>query len=1525
MPIQRTDIERALDELISHEEGLRFQALAVVLAKQKWPQLIAHERKSDSGLDAYAPGSALGNKSGLGLACSLTASLGKIRADITKARRHFPDLETVIFSTPEVVTRKKADGWADKVRQEFHRSLVVVSREDLITSLWLPANASLCASHLGISVEIEPDVRDLAERARQAISETIASLEQHQLAARPQIALLMVRLKEGGHGDVVSLNDIRVFLRESRRITVEAPAGRGKTTTLAQLAHQSFEAGDLPLLVDLPEWITSSREILEFISLAPSFRRHSIGAVDLARLAQSKNISFLLNGWNEVAENQSERSVIALRQLERGFPSAGIIVATRNHYISPPLAGAFRFEILPLIRDQRNEYIEQSLGNRANELKSLIEENSALDELTRIPLILSEVTTIFQAGQTIPATKIGVLDATLSLLEEKAEHESALRTVPLLGHARQYLGALALHMGKRSEVTMPEPEARTAVNAFSERLRAAGQISIVPEPASVLNALCAHHILEKRDYPATAYRFAHQQFQEFFAALVLLQALGECANRDARACQNFVASYINEPSWDEPLRMVAEEIGRNASAEPTRSEGVRTGKLLIEMALGVDPVFAAELSKLCGPVVWKEVGTAVSDALRSWFQIPDHNHKHCALAGMLATGSPDFNDILMPLLINDDEQVRLATYRAGRGFDPSILGPDWRKVVSGWTDASRIEFLHEVTLRRWRPRLVEEFSRIDPSPAVRAEAVQMLCHVGPERDAARILASLNDDEFETVLQKLTASLIPNGLRRRAIETYRKLVERSPDSISRLRLLLEAFRLGDATSAANLKSQLDQWHPPRLDFPDSILMNDLFNVIRAEDPDWVSSWIATRMADGTILGDSWAKLITSIPDSLRDELFAAASSGELGHPQKSSSITLLTINPDPSFAAAVFEKMCAIRTEILAGESRYDLPQHAILRQLEDVFRNIPPNAAIAGLSALLAGHLNLTELTELLEVIGRFSSEDADLRTELEDDLRGRLREYLKKSLPFVLAQDDFSGQLKSYLATALSRVGEPEDMDDLLNLIRADLQRMRVGRAARLRGDRSPMADGGIVSYTNWYVRAVTTLDSERAAEILLSLLAEQEYEGYCAVALETLARNKPLDTEFPRTSKNYDRVWEARAGRLRNEFDEERRRRFATVIGDHITTVMRGLRTGAAAMGYWFKPVAKVLADLDARGSRDLVLEALSVPSKWDAGARVGGLEALLFGGARLPTEQTLQVLEPAIAEARQDLNNHNQNRWLLVQCLSVLPFVDDPASGINRIREILSEVRLPKFELQPLVAALGASRNQDALIFLRELAGNDGSGVKEIAKDWIIAIAAIGGAEAEEILMSFIDPDLHVFESEVNFQDTHEYDVLATRIAALADVKVSLKERIFTLCDMQLSASRRLLLTKIIARFGTEEALIEGFKLMRDDSTPAIHYDLWRAIEDFCMEKRPYGDATNVYSLEPRASNGLRRKLFDMAMKDNARKDAAFAVLGRIEVWRLERGKPNSEHRHPTLDSGESWPLALIRRPAAAAHQS
>ena len=58
-------------------------------------------------------------------------------------------------------------------------------------------------------------------------------------------------------------------------------------------------------------------------------------------------------------------------------------------------------------------------------------------------------------------------------------------------------------------------------------------------------------------------------------------------------------------------------------------------------------------------------------------------------------------------------------------------------------------------------------------------------------------------------------------------------------------------------------------------------------------------------------------------------------------------------------------------------------------------------------------------------------------------------------------------------------------------------------------------------------------------------------------------------------------------------------------------------------------------------------------------------------------------------------------------------------------------------------------------------------------------------------------------------------------------------------------------------------------------------------------------------------PRSAEQARAKLFQMVLSDPTRRKAAFSILGQVEVWRIEHGRPNSEPRHPMIESGEPWP--------------
>ena len=116
---------------------MRFQGLAVVLGKRRWPQLIAHQRKKDLGLDAYAPASETPEKIGKGLAASITPTLRKISADAKTAKENFPGLRTLLFVTAAKVGNAARKKWEEVIHKKHGLELLIIEREEIITLMAL--------------------------------------------------------------------------------------------------------------------------------------------------------------------------------------------------------------------------------------------------------------------------------------------------------------------------------------------------------------------------------------------------------------------------------------------------------------------------------------------------------------------------------------------------------------------------------------------------------------------------------------------------------------------------------------------------------------------------------------------------------------------------------------------------------------------------------------------------------------------------------------------------------------------------------------------------------------------------------------------------------------------------------------------------------------------------------------------------------------------------------------------------------------------------------------------------------------------------------------------------------------------------------------------------------------------------------------------------------------------------------------------------------------------------------------------
>jgi hypothetical protein len=243
------------------------------------------------------------------------------------------------------------------------------------------------------------------------------------------------------------------------------------------------------------------------------------------------------------------------------------------------------------------------------------------------------------------------------------------------------------------------------------------------------------------------------------------------------------------------------------------------------------------------------------------------------------------------------------------------------------------------------------------------------------------------------------------------------------------------------------------------------------------------------------------------------------------------------------------------------------------------------------------------------------------------------------------------------------------------------------------------------------------------------------------------------------------------------------------------------------------------------------------------------------------------------------------------------------------VVRIREILSEFRLSWYGNHDLLMALAQCPDQSGLAFLTEIAGGlDDSAFQQIAKYWLEAVASCPLPGASDIMLSFVDCDVRTSVGNRALPD-YAIDFLAARLCDLARTDPSVAQRIIQLTAVPVSEQQRTIIAKVIASLNSTAALVSGLNLINDDLISRIPYDIYQAIEDVVLEKRPHGPQS--YTLAPRGASEIKARLFEMAKHDPQRAKSAHSLLHQIEEWRLEYGRPLSEPRHPDYDSREMWP--------------
>ena len=709
-------------------------------------------------------------------------------------------------------------------------------------------------------------------------------------------------------------------------------------------------------------------------------------------------------------------------------------------------------------------------------------------------------------------------------------------------------------------------------------------------------------------------------------------------------------------------------------------------------------------------------------------------------------------------------------------------------------------------------------------------------------------------------------------------------------LARIRRLLRGIELGDIAIATDLMTELTALSPP-LDQYATHAIGEALKIVKKHDPAWASNWVTTKLLEGTLWGDHWQPFLLSVSQQLADDLIHQLATQELQYCGAFPARMILSSSATPALAEQVFGKFCEVQGAVSAGGVQ-PLAWRCI-HQLRDVLRAIPVETTVTGMMQSLPGQFDAVTFHAVVDIFGQVNADAEELRSALPDTLSQPLRRYLKDGIERFLAGDLYDDATRSHAAIALARIGDPEDLADLRRMIDADIARHR--------------AMPNPTTYANWFVEALLMLAAPGTDAVLTDLLRERKYEDWAGRGLLRLASPPNRDNPWLGNTLNFEAIWEARAGARPPGFDTARANQYAQAIKQRIKALKHESSSAVNPEHYAgrIKGLAVLLAACDGRDSANFVTDALTLPGEWDAYLRMNGVRALLLSGATLSVDSMLSVLDPAIEHTLSQGLYNDQNLWLLVDCLEVLPFSDDPARAIGRIEEVMGRFQYRPYQFRDLITAMGHTRSEAAVPFLLNLARGQG-GVQNMQDAWIEALGRLNMPAARNVLLSFIDPQVPCVGVNINF-DYHYTVKFAAVVGEWARQAPALKRRLMALSEESLTPAQRHLLTAIYREFGGDEQMLAGVNLLQGTMSP---YGDDCGLETLFLDRRAYG-RSGSFVLMPRDAKRARAELFQAVLNDPTRRQAAFSILGQVEVWRIEHGRPTGEPRHPMIESGVPWP--------------
>lgn len=572
--------------------------------------------------------------------------------------------------------------------------------------------------------------------------------------------------------------ELVTLIAKGAPVLLYGEGGIGKTTFTLELAEQYLRSGPrIPIFVDAAAWARTNLSLLQYLVGRPVAQSYAITVADLTTLTTAGQLILLINGWNEMSAASKLSCREDLIQLMVTAPALGLVTATRTPGDAPGLPQTKKVQVRGLTWKGQSAIIRSELdATQAADLIAVLAKNSLLRHAARSPLILRGVIAKARTGITPEATVNDLLGASVDAFEADAQRSLVLATAPLDGHHRLFLGALARSLTDQAVTSCGKGDAAKMITEVSQQLVKEGLYSGAPGSAAVLDILVNHHLLHIQD---ESVRFAHQRFQEYFAAQWLWHACFEDYDsvRLARA--------INAPAWSEVLFMIAERLNTQPAAAALRTR-------LVASATVIDLGAACDLAGACGftspdaPALYDSL-VAQANAFSASAQLPVRT---LGTMYQVASGFPEFAPALWQLLESPDQQMRLRV--AEMGISVQQLGNGARERIATWPAARRAELVHDIGSNGQNYDFLVDLAYNEPDDAVRAAAIASLFwHFPASEEPAKtwLAAPLKIQTDRNVMSHIRAALDEDHLPKEILDRMRQIALSDGSSGTQIALAL----------------------------------------------------------------------------------------------------------------------------------------------------------------------------------------------------------------------------------------------------------------------------------------------------------------------------------------------------------------------------------------------------------------------------------------------------------------------------------------------------------------------------------------------------------------------------------------------------------------------------------------------------------------------------------------------------------------------------------------------------------------